>query len=88
MKCKKCNKKNVRQANYCHYCGNKFSEKEREEAKEKGFIAKVLKVKDWYETITLSKITGSIYWKIGSILVILARYMFPFNCLKLKSSLS
>lgn len=71
MKCKKCNKNNVIQANYCTYCGNKFTKKEKEYYKEKGLLVRLIKIKDWYDTITLSKLTGSIYWKVGTILIVL-----------------
>ena len=76
MKCKKCKKKNVRQAKFCYKCGNKFTKDEINEAMNKGLIVKILKLKDWYDTITLSKITGSIYYKIASILLVLGIGVF------------
>ena len=46
MKCRKCEKKNVKKASYCKYCGNKFTEKEREEAYNKGLVARIKKYKN------------------------------------------
>ncbi|MBQ8132185.1 MAG: zinc ribbon domain-containing protein [Bacilli bacterium] len=70
MKCKKCGYNNVRQAKYCFRCGNKYTKKEIEEAQVKGLIMKYIQVKDWYDTLTLSKITGSILFKIASIVFV------------------
>ena len=72
MKCKKCGFKNVTQAKYCYKCGNSFTKEEHNEAVSKSIITKITKLKDLYDTVTLSKITGSIYFKIATILLVLA----------------
>lgn len=71
MKCKKCNYKNVSQARYCFKCGNLFTKEERDLAVKKSFVTKYNKVKEWYDKLTLSKITGHILFKILTVLVVL-----------------
>lgn len=68
MRCKKCNQQNVNHANYCYFCGGVFSEEERKCAREKSVWYKLVQLKDRYDTITLSKITGSKAFQVGSII--------------------
>ena len=71
MKCHKCKKDNILKAKYCQKCGEKFTDKEREEAYNKTFFGKIdsfLKIKS---IVTLNVITGNIFFKIGSLLVVL-----------------
>lgn len=68
MKCRKCGYRNVSQADYCFKCGNKFKEEEKKFALEHSFISKISKLKEKYDRLTFSKITGSIPFKIGLIL--------------------
>ena len=71
MNCSNCSLKNVSSANYCIKCGHKFTEEEKKKAYKKTFYYKLDNVEKWYHHLTLSTITGSIYYKIGSILVLL-----------------
>jgi hypothetical protein len=71
MKCHKCKNENILKANYCQKCGEKFTDKEKEAAYNKtiyGKIDTILKIKSF---ATLSVITGNIFYKIGSLLVVL-----------------
>ena len=68
MKCKKCQYQNASQANYCYACGQEFTKEEQKKAREKSFWYKLAKLKDRYDTITLSKITGSKAFQIGTII--------------------
>lgn len=81
MRCKKCNYQNVNHANYCYYCGGMFAKEEQNLAREKSFWYKLAKLKDQYETITLSKITGSKAFQIGTILgtVLIGSYFIILN---------
>ena len=78
MICGKCQEKNLYKAHYCKKCGYKFSEEERQKAYDKTIYGTLNKVKDVYETISLDKITGNIYFKIISILVVLGYGIFSF----------
>ena len=71
MKCKKCNHKNVSQARYCFKCGNMFTKEEREKELNKSFVTKYKKIKEWYDKLTLSKITSHIAFKILTVLIVL-----------------
>lgn len=71
MKCKKCGFRNKSQDNYCYKCGKKFSKEEQEKAKRKNIFYIANKIKGWYDTLTLSKLTGSLPWKIGTIVITL-----------------
>lgn len=71
MKCTKCNKNNIKKANYCKYCGNKFSEKEKKEAKSKGIIANIRKFESWYNKLTLKCITDSTIFKVLLLILII-----------------
>ncbi len=68
MRCTKCNYQNVNHANYCYSCGKQFSDDERKKAREKSTWYKLVKLKDKYDTITLSKITGSKAFQFGTII--------------------
>lgn len=68
MRCQKCEYQNVNHANYCYNCGEEFTQEQRDRAREKSVWYKLAKIKDKYETITLSKITGSKAFQIGSII--------------------
>jgi len=69
MNCNKCKQKNIKKANYCKYCGNEFSEKEKEIAKNKGFIATIKRMEKWYNRLTLKVITNSKIFKVLVVLV-------------------
>ncbi len=71
MKCKKCNHNNVSQANYCFKCGNFFTKEEKDNAVNKSFVTKYNRLKEWYDKLTLSKITGHIVFKIITVLIVL-----------------
>ncbi len=78
MNCSKCKKKNIKKANYCKFCGNKFSQEEREEAYNKGFVAKLKKIKKWYELCSLKVITDNIIFKIIILLVVIGIGFYNF----------
>ena len=71
MNCSNCSKKNILTVNYCTTCGHKFTEDEKKKAYKKTFYYKLDNVEKWYNHLTLSTITGSIYYKIASLLVLL-----------------
>ena len=71
MKCRKCKEINVSQANYCYKCKERFTKKEQENARNESIWYKIRKAKDWYDTLTISKITGSIWFQILSIIIVL-----------------
>ena len=71
MKCHKCKSKNILKADYCQKCGEKFTDKEKKEAYNKTIFGKIdslLKIKS---IVTLNIITGNIFFKIASLLVVL-----------------
>ena len=71
MKCHKCKSENILKANYCQKCGEKFTDKEKDEAYNKtiyGKIDSLIKIKD---IATLNVITGNIIFKILSLLIVL-----------------
>ena len=69
MKCKRCEYINVNHANYCYKCGNEFTKKEQASSQEKSIWHKLVKLKDWYDKLTLSKITGSKTFQALSIII-------------------
>lgn len=71
MNCSKCASKNIIKANYCQKCGYKFTEEEKKNAYKKTLFYKLEMIEKWYNHLTLSTITGNIFFKIGSILIIL-----------------
>lgn len=72
MKCKRCKKRNSYKANYCFNCGREFRKLEKEDAINTGFVAFIKCVREGYDTITLSHITGTWQFRLISILVVLA----------------
>lgn len=86
MKCKKCKTNNITKAIYCKKCGNEFLEDERKKARRKTFIGKIERIEDIYNTITLSKITSHILFKIFTILIVLGIgiYFWISNGISLK----
>ena len=77
MKCIKCKKKNVSQANYCIRCGYKFTKKDKENS-EKSFPAIVFKIKNIWDTITLSKLKDKWWFRIGSFIIVIGFGLFLF----------
>lgn len=71
MKCHKCKSENILKANYCQKCGEKFTDKEKEEAYNKTIFGKIDKLKKIKDIVTLNVITGNIIFKIISLLVVL-----------------
>ena len=71
MKCHKCKNENVLKANYCQNCGEKFTEKEKEEAYRKTIFGKIDSIKKIKDMATLNAITSNIVFKIVSLLVVL-----------------
>ena len=70
MKCIKCRKNNVSQANYCIKCGYQFNDKDKEKSK-KSFPAIVFKIKDMWDTVTLSKIKDKWWYRVGSFILVI-----------------
>ena len=85
MKCIKCKRRNVSQANYCFNCGYKFTESDKEKSK-KTLPAIIFKIKDIWDTITLSKLKDKWWYRtISFVLVIgLGVFMFIQNGIHLK----
>ena len=71
MKCQKCNHHNVSQANFCFKCGNPFTKEEKENAINKSIVTKYNNLKEWYDKLTLSKITSHVVFKIVTVLIVL-----------------
>ena len=76
MICKNCNSKNLYKAHYCQNCGYAFTDEDREEAYSKTVYGLFNKLEDLYNTLTLDKITGSIVFKILSIVCVLVIGLF------------
>ena len=77
MKCIKCKKKNVSQANYCINCGYKFTEKDKEKSK-KTLPAIIFKIKDIWDTITLSKLKDKWWYRTLSFILVIGFGVFMF----------
>ena len=71
MKCKKCGKENLLKAQYCSFCGNEFTEEERQAAYDATIWGKLDKLEEAKEWITLNKITGSKYFKVALLILII-----------------
>ena len=71
MKCRKCKKENILKAKYCQKCGEKFTDKEREEAYNKTIFGKIDFFQKMKSIATLNFITGNIFFKIASLLIVL-----------------
>lgn len=71
MKCFKCHHKNSYKANYCYYCGKKFTEKEKEKSSNSKVVKILKSLRNFYDRISLSNITGNIYFRIVSIVIVL-----------------
>lgn len=71
MKCHKCKFDNIVKASYCHNCGEKFADKEKEEAYNKTIYGKIEKLEKIKDIASLDIITGNIIFKICSLLIVL-----------------
>ncbi len=71
LRCKKCNYKNPIQAKYCYSCGNRFEQKEKENSMNRGFVGFLKKARNWYDTLTLSKITSKLWFRCLSVLLVI-----------------
>lgn len=71
MICRKCSYKNPTQSWYCYQCGTMFTAKEKETARNSGFVGFLKRLRNAYDTLTFSKITSNKYFRIASILVVL-----------------
>lgn len=72
MKCRKCHTGNSYRAKYCYKCGNAFKDSEREAAKKSGIVGILSKIKEVKNSITGDKLKGSLIYRIGSVLIVLA----------------
>lgn len=71
MKCAKCFTINVHNASYCKRCGYHFSKKEQKLAEKGTFVGFLKKIDCIKEKITLDFITGQLWFKILSIVLVL-----------------
>lgn len=76
MKCIKCKSINISSANYCKSCGYKFSEEEKEKAKNKSIIGIIEKIEKAYNVCTLKVITDSIVFKSFTLLIVIVLGIF------------
>ena len=76
MKCKNCNEKNLYKAHYCQKCGYAFTEEDRKEAYSQTIFGFFDKIEEMYKKIKLDNITGNMYFKVLSILFVLAFGLF------------
>ena len=76
MKCSVCSSENLIKAHYCASCGHPFTEEERKAAYDRTFYGKLDKVRRWKSILTLEVITGSLWFRILSILAILLLGLF------------
>ena len=79
MKCPKCQTLASYKANYCEKCGYTYTEEEKKEAYSKTLGGKLEKLEEAYSWISLSKITGSLPFKIVSLLMVLFIGISTFN---------
>jgi hypothetical protein len=82
MKCHKCKSENILRAKYCQKCGKEFTEDERKEAYNKTIFGKIEFVEKIKSIVTLNIITGSIFFKIASLMVVLGiglYFLFTFG---------
>ncbi len=71
MKCIKCKTDNVHNANYCKKCAYHFSEEEQKAAESITFVGYLKKFENIKKKITLDFITGELWFKILSIVIVL-----------------
>ena len=72
MHCPKCLKNVPYGAKYCRSCGEAIPEAERSAAYKKTLWGRLQQLEDWYKTLTLKKLTGSVVFKILILVLILA----------------
>jgi len=71
MKCQKCKSKNVFKASYCQKCGKKFTDEEKKSAYRKTIFGKIDSILQIKSIVSLNIITGNIFFKIASLLIVL-----------------
>ena len=82
MKCQKCKSENILRANFCSKCGKEFTDKEKKEAYNKTIFGKIAFIEKIKSIVTLNIITGNIFFKIGSLLIVLGiglYFLFTFG---------
>jgi len=86
MKCIKCKTVNINKANYCKNCAYHFSLGEQKAARRKTIIGKIELLEKTKSIVTLKTITGNIFFKMGSILIvfIIGLYFLITNGIDLK----
>ncbi len=86
MQCSKCKKENIKKANYCQGCGRKFSEEEKEKARNTGIIGKI---RHWEEVIDGNPIKRFFDNPVVKAIPIIALLAFGFyNIYKMGSDLT
>ena len=78
MRCTKCATTNAYKVNYCKDCGAKFEVSDYEKAFNESFSGKLQHLIDEIKDNPFSKITGSIYFKIISLVVVLGIGIFCY----------
>ncbi len=76
MRCRRCKSGNSYKANYCLKCGKEFNQGDKDLAVNTGIVALIKKVRESYDDITLSTITGSWQFRLISIIIVLSIGIF------------
>lgn len=70
MKCLKCKCKNSYKSNYCYECGERFTDEEKKKSSNNKFVKFLKFIRDIYDRLNLDNITGNIYFRIFSVIVV------------------
>lgn len=76
MRCSRCATDNLIKAHFCSTCGHPFTEEERQGAYDRTIYGKVDKLRKLKSIATMEIITGSLWFKILSVLIILLLGLF------------
>lgn len=76
MNCEKCNSALPYGARYCNTCGEKVPDGAYDAEYKRTVWAKLDRMKDEYDSFFLKKITGSIVFKVISLIVVLGYFFF------------
>lgn len=76
MKCTKCNSELNYGAKFCNNCGEEIPENINKEIYDKSVWGYADKFLNWYDKLTLKKVTGNIFFKIAILLIVLGIGLF------------
>lgn len=76
MKCLKCKCKNSYKANYCYQCGHKFTDEEKKKSSNNKLVKFLKFIRNIYDRLNLDNITGNIYFRIFSVVIVLLIGLF------------